>query len=104
MSALPNRLTISVTDDQTLVLGGELDAHSAPRLAASLDDLDAAATITLDVSSLDFMDSSGLRVVIEADQRARESAGSLVLLRPNRALSKLLAVSGLASTLDIVDG
>ncbi len=103
MSALSNRLTIEVANDRTLVLGGELDAHSAPSLDAALDDLDAAGAITLDLSSLDFMDSSGLRVVIEANQRAQASSGSMVLLRPNRTISRLFDVSGLRSTLNVVD-
>lgn len=103
MAAVPDRLTVTVSDDQTLVLSGELDAHSTPTLQSSIEPLDAAQTITLDLSSLDFMDSSGLRVIIEANQRAVAESGSLVLLRPTRTVSKLLEVSGLQSTLNIVD-
>jgi len=101
MPGAPTRLTISESEDQTLILVGELDAHSSPQLASSLESLDPARVITLEMSLLEFMDSSGLRVLIEANQRADAASGSLILFEPTRIVSKLLTVSGLDPVLQV---
>jgi stage II sporulation protein AA (anti-sigma F factor antagonist) len=54
----------------TLRLSGELDMASAPRLEALLAELSANGTsaLTLDLSELTFMDSTGLRAVLRAKE------------------------------------
>jgi anti-sigma B factor antagonist len=82
------------------VLSGELDAHTAPQLAAALADLPVGDNdIVLDLANVEFMDSSGLRVVIDAHQRAVDSSRRLVLRQPTGAVQRLLDVSGLSDHL-----
>lgn len=98
------RLSISGdnADDSRLVLTGEIDAHTAPDLAAHLDPLPGAAgDVTLDVAAIEFIDSSGLRLIVEAHQRASESDRRLVLHRPSSAVVRLLEISGLRDHLAI---
>lgn len=94
------RLDISSIDGG-VALTGELDAHTAPALASSLAVLpgDGDGDVVIDVERVEFMDSSGLRVVIDVHQRAADAGRRLVLRRPSAAVQRLLDVSGLSDHL-----
>lgn len=97
------RLQIGL-DDRALVLVGEIDAHTAPELAAHLDPLPGASgDVVVDLAGVTFIDSSGLRVLVEAHHRSSESGRRLALRSPSPAVVRLLEISGLADHLD-VDG
>jgi len=99
MSDTAARLDITDSADG-LALAGELDAHTAPMLAERLADLpDGDADLVLDIANVEFMDSSGLRVVIDVHQRAIDSGRRLVLRRPTAAVQRLLEISGLSDHL-----
>jgi anti-sigma B factor antagonist len=85
-----------------LVVRGELDAHTATVLAPHLDPLPGASgDITLDLSALDFVDSSGLRLIVAAHQQAAEAGRRLVLTSPSKAVIRLLEVAGLGDHLHV---
>ena len=85
-------------------VGGDLDAHSATRLVDVLDPLpEGSADINLDMAEVDFIDSSGLRVLIEAHQRAETAGRRLLLVSPSRAVLRVLQISGLEGYLHLVD-
>ncbi len=68
-----------------LSLFGELDVATAPDVEAELLRLERAApavTIVLDLRGLTFIDSTGLRLLIEASSRAQAAPHRLRLLRP----------------------
>jgi anti-anti-sigma factor len=71
--------------NHTLTVEGELDLATVPVLANSVADrLGARPTnLTLDLSEVTFMDSSGLRLLIELSERARREHWELRLL-PSR--------------------
>jgi anti-sigma B factor antagonist len=94
------RLDLSIDTDGTLVLRGEIDSYTAPDLA---DRLAAEPLVeVVDVAGVTFIDSSGLRAIVEAHQ-ARATAGSRLVLRaPSAAVQRLLEISGLAGHLDVV--
>ena len=96
-----SNLTIAVVEGGW-VLSGEIDAASASDLAAAISPL-APGRTTLDIDEVSFMDSSGLRVLVEASLRARNDGGSLVLLNPQQAIRRLVALSGLAGHLELSD-
>ena len=94
------RLELSIDTDGTLVLQGEIDSYTAPDLAERLA-ADPPVEI-IDVAGVTFIDSSGLRVIVEAHQ-SRATAGSRLVLRaPSAAVQRLLEISGLAGHLDVV--
>jgi anti-sigma B factor antagonist len=63
-----------------LAVRGDLDLASAPRLEARLAELaGAGTTVRLDVSGLEFVDSSGVRVLVNAVREAREGSWRLLI-------------------------
>lgn len=102
MSDVPVRLTAIDLDADTLVLEGEIDAHTAPDLAARYVELPAGdGDFVIDMSKVDFMDSSGLRVIIELHQRAEQASRRLVLRTPSQPVIRLIEVSGLSGHLHV---
>lgn len=96
MSTSSNRLEISEIGPAALGVRGEIDAHSAPEFAERLGALPSSGSdVRVDLSGVPFMDSSGLRVLIEAHQRIGDSGCQLVLVAPSDAVKRLLDVAGL---------
>jgi anti-sigma B factor antagonist len=87
-----------------LTLHGELDISTASRLEDDLRriEADAPPVLILDLSRLEFMDSSGLRMLIAADTRAREAGRRLVLIKGNDMVQRVLRLTGLDERLEIV--
>jgi len=87
----------SSNDDLTAV--GEIDAHTAPTLAAAIEG--AGPNVRLDLSRVDFVDSSGLRVLIDSHQRLAEAGGSLTIVSPSHAVQRLFEISGVETYLTV---
>ena len=82
-------------DGKGLRLAGELDLASAPRLTEALLDVAwPAAEVHLDLADLSFLDSSGLRVILEL-ARSRGIDGSVVLLHPSKAVMRTFEIIGI---------
>ncbi len=88
-----------------LSLVGELDISSSPDLERALTQAegDAPATVVLDLSGLTFMDSSGLRAVLEADQRARADGRRLAVVPGPPAVRRVFTVTLLDRRLDLIE-
>lgn len=72
-------------EDLTLWVEGELDLATAPALTKHLDAQiggEQHSALTLDLSGVTFMDSSGLRLLIELHQRAQQDGWRLTLIAP----------------------
>jgi anti-sigma B factor antagonist len=84
---------------------GDLDISTAPRLEEELRRVEAkgASTIVLNLQDLSFMDSTGLRLLITADARAREHSRRLVLVRGSKMIQRVLRITRLDERLEIVD-
>jgi anti-sigma B factor antagonist len=94
------RLTVDTTDDG-LIAAGEIDAHSVPALLAALDPLPVGGDVRVDMSAVDFMDSSGLRALIDAHQRAESAGRRVVVVQPSKAVRRVIEISGLADHLHV---
>ena len=88
-----------------VIASGEIDLASSPELRAALYHPDARAdTVMLDLRDVTFMDSSGLGVIVGQHQRAREEGFRFAVAVAGAAeVQRILALSGLATVLDIVD-
>lgn len=100
MSPVPSRLDVSI-DGRTVTLSGDLDSHTAPLLDEALTDIGAGADVTIEMADVGFVDSSGLRVVIEAHRRHQEASSRLVLRAPSAAVARVVEITGLTSHLNI---
>jgi anti-sigma B factor antagonist len=80
-----------------LSVSGELDAYSAETLRRQLVELDQAGhhTLVVDLASLEFIDSSGLGVLVGAYKRTRPHSGAVCLLSPSDRIAKMLRITGL---------
>jgi anti-sigma B factor antagonist len=76
-------------------LHGELDLAAAAAECGPLKAVAASESVTiLDLSEVDFMDCSGLRVLIRARQHAGQFGHELILAAPPPMVSKILQVTG----------
>lgn len=90
--------------DGGLQAAGEVDAHTAPSLQSRLEPLVAGGgEVRLDIAGVTFMDSSGLRVIIDGTERLRAAGGDLVLVAPTDLVRRLFDVSGLTDHLTVAD-
>lgn len=104
MTADAARLTVGADSDGVHVLTGEIDAHTAPQFAGHFDPLPDGEVIVLDMAAVTFMDSSGLRALVDLAQRA-ETAGSSVAVRsPSRSVAKIIEISGLTDVIEVRTG
>lgn len=88
-----------------LTLEGELDLASAPILQSQFDALerDPASVIVVDLRRLLFMDVAGMRVLLEAHERALCGWRSLVIVRGPRAVQRLFELARVEEILHLID-
>jgi anti-sigma B factor antagonist len=88
---------------------GEIDLYTVPRLQRELSTVLAAANpprpvrLIVDLSGVDFCDSTGVNALLLAHRQARESGGGLELAAPRPAVRKILQVTGLETVFTVVD-
>ena len=89
----------------TLALIGELDLVSSPALGRTMDQLarSDADLIVVDLRGLEFMDSTGLHLLVQAQQQAHDSGRRFALIRGAEQVQRLFDLTGLADALTIVD-
>ena len=87
---------------QTLELSGELDAASAPALRERLAEVATRGKgpLVIDLSQLEFIDSTGLSVLLNAKRRLTRKARRLALVCPPGHIHRILEVTQLLDTLD----
>lgn len=95
----PGRLKIArMVDNGTisLALEGELDLAGAPDMEASLVavERDEPTRLVIDLGRLQFIDSTGLRLLLQADARAKEQGYELVLRPGAQAVQRVFEVTG----------
>jgi anti-sigma B factor antagonist len=80
-----------------LAVTGEIDIHTAHALADRLADVVASGerTLIVDLGGVEFLDSSGLGVLVGGLNKERDVGGSLSLVCAHANLLKLFAITGL---------
>jgi anti-sigma B factor antagonist len=85
---------------------GELDMASAPELEqAIIPRIQDGTWVLLDLRSLDFIDSSGLRVVVGAHRMADERGGRFTCVRgaPGTTVHRIVEIAGIDGVIEMVD-
>jgi anti-sigma B factor antagonist len=88
-----------------VVLTGELDLSTIAKVEQELSRIEGEgpAVVALDLSRLTFLDSSGLRVIVSADQRARRENRRFVVVRGPETVQRVFSITRLDQQLDLVD-
>jgi anti-sigma B factor antagonist len=87
-----------------LTVRGELDMGSSPRLSVMLERLEPDQRhVVLDLSDLEFIDVTGLRVLLEARERARRAGLEMTVVNASRGMRRLLSLTGTTGLLDPAD-
>ena len=88
----------------TVKLKGEIDHHSASVLRRELDGLICRVrpkTLRLDLSGVDFMDSSGLGLIMGRHALMQKSGGELVLFHPSPSVLRMVRLAGMERIIKI---
>ncbi len=90
-------------DIQMLELSGELDYHSSPELREKLSELTGKQTskILVDLSGVDYMDSSGIATFVEAFQKTKRYQGRLILAALTDTVRGVFEIAKLDSIFEI---
>ena len=88
-------------DAHFVSLHGELDGQNAKALEDELIRIEATSVsrIVLDLGDLEFVDSTGLAVIVRADTRAKNDGHVLRLLRPNGEVARVFELCDLHEVL-----
>jgi anti-sigma B factor antagonist len=91
------RVSSEQSGDATIVVAeGELDLHTAPTLQAEIDSALAqnVALIVVDLSKVDFMDSTGLSVIVSTVASMREQGGEVRVVTGADKIRKVFTLTG----------
>lgn len=96
--------TISdASDPPVMTVRGEVDLASAPKLAAALSELIGRghSLVALDLEAVEFIDSTGLGVLVGSVRRLRDEGGDLILRAASPAVTRILEMTGLGNVLPL---
>lgn len=91
-------------DGTTIVaVAGEIDVYTAPRLRDKITELvsDGVYQIIIDMEGVEFLDSTGLGVLVGGLKKVRAHDGSLQLICNQDRLLKIFRITGLAKVFTI---
>jgi anti-anti-sigma factor len=89
-----------------LILRGELDISGTASIEPEIDRLAGepdVEAVALDLRELEFMDSSGLRLVVLANQRLRDAGRRLFLVRGPQSVQRVFEITRTAERLEFID-
>lgn len=88
-----------------VVLRGELDLSTVDKVEKALAVLHEGddEVLVLDLSGLSFLDSTGLRLMVTADQRAQKEGRRLVIVKGPDTVQRVFSITKLDETLEMVD-
>ncbi|MFB9710632.1 STAS domain-containing protein [Streptosporangium sandarakinum] len=87
-----------------MTITGEIDLYTAPGLQSEFARLlqeSPTTYVVLDLSKVEFCDSTGMNVLLAALKRLRERGGTMELAAPRPAVRKILQVTGLDSVFTV---
>jgi anti-sigma B factor antagonist len=84
----------------TIRLGGRLDTNSSPQLDAEIADLTGITELIFDFSGLDYISSSGLRVLLGTQKRMNKT-GTMKVIGANETIMEVFDISGFSEIIAI---
>lgn len=86
-----------------LELFGELDVASSQTLEAELERVAGTKLVVIDLRALEFIDSTGLGVLVRTHQQAQDQGHEFALVRGGGQVQRLLGLTGLSDQLVVAD-
>jgi anti-sigma B factor antagonist len=87
-----------------VILSGDLDLSTAKEAEQAIEEAERGVKlIVIDLRRLSFMDSTGLRVIVSADKRAKRSGRRAVIVQGPSAVRRVFEITRLGERLEIVD-
>lgn len=95
--------TRTVGDHTVVEVGGEIDVYTAPKLRECLVELvnEGNYNLVVDMEGVDFLDSTGLGVLVGGLKRVRANEGSLRLVCNQERILKIFRITGLTKVFPI---
>ena len=94
----PNPLEIDVERDDanaTITVTGEIDLETSAALHDALTGVYDCAAVHLDLSKVEYMDSTGLRTVLVAKGEVERARGTLDVVAASSIVSRLIQITGI---------
>ena len=92
-------------DRAVIEVAGEIDVYTAPQLRDAISDLvsDGVIHLVVDMGGVEFLDSTGLGVLVGGLKRVRAHDGTMRLVCTSERLLKIFRITGLAKVFPIHD-
>jgi anti-sigma B factor antagonist len=92
-------------DRTVLRLSGELDLANSTRLRSELEglDIEPQSTVVLDLREIEFMDSSGLRALLAAQELIEQRGAKCAVTRGSEQVERLLRITQATRYLQMID-
>jgi len=92
-------------DHFVVVVSGEVDVFTSEELDAALSSAieEGNHNLVVDLSGVEFLDSTGLGVLVKALKRVREHDGSLAVVATEDRITKVFRITGLDSAIGLHD-
>ena len=109
LGSVPVEILDVETEDRNglvhVALKGELDLSTVAKVQDELRrvEADEPAVVVLDLSRLTFLDSTGLRCLVTADERARDAGRRVVIVRGPEPVQRVFTITRLEERLEMVD-
>lgn len=99
-------LSYELKDDFMVIhIGGEIDHHSAVSVRTEVDreiTANRPARVLLELSHVDFMDSSGLGLIMGRYALMKRLGGTLAVLDPSPAVLKIITLAGMDRMISVL--
>lgn len=99
-------IDVRTVDSHAVVdVKGEIDVYTAPKLREKLIELvsDGSYDVVVNLEGVDFLDSTGLGVLVGALKRVKAHDGSLALVCTQDKILKIFKITGLTKVFPIHD-
>ena len=99
-------LDVTTTDQDgrsVVATTGEVDLYTAPTLDAELTRVvsSGVTAVVVDLTGVEFLDSTGLSVIVKALKRVREAGGTLSVVVASERVAKVFRITGLDQILPV---
>ena len=99
------RITVEAVEEARLVrVAGELDASTAGDLRRHVRAArEERTTLLIDLADVRFIDSNGLRVLLDASRAAADTGWQFFIVRPSSTVQRLIALTATMTELPLVE-